>query len=258
MTGAGNVTTLDGNSGYQYDAASELQSSPSASYAYDALTERTGVTPTGGSTTGYSYDQAGNLTAFTPPTGNPTGYGYDGNGLVASETTGTRAGLVASDQTTTSLPLLLSDSQNNHIYGPGGLAIEQIDSSGTPTYLHHDQLGSTRLITNSSGNSVATLTYNPYGALAASSGTATTPLGFAGQYTDPESGSSIRGHAILNLQPASSSPATHSRPSPVSPTPTPITTRSITPTQAAWTADSSTPGGCICPTQEAVGFMGPR
>lgn len=35
---------------------------------------------------------------------------------------------------------------------------------------------------------VTTATYDPYGALTAHSGTATTPFGFAGQYTDAESG----------------------------------------------------------------------
>ena len=31
------------------------------------------------------------------------------------------------------------------------------------TYFTHDQLGSTRLLTNSSGASVGTYTYSPYG-----------------------------------------------------------------------------------------------
>jgi RHS repeat-associated protein len=56
-------------------------------------------------------------------------------------------------------------------------------------YLHHDQLGSTRLVTDSAGNSVASYTWDPYGKLSASTGNAAvTRLGFAGQYTDPETG----------------------------------------------------------------------
>jgi RHS repeat-associated protein len=44
------------------------------------------------------------------------------------------------------------------------------------------------MLTDAAGTATATFTYRPYGRLAASTGTQTTPLGFAGQYTDPESG----------------------------------------------------------------------
>jgi RHS repeat-associated protein len=184
---AANVTELDGNSGYQYNQASELTSSPTSSYAYDQLGERASTTPSGGSATTYSYDQAGRLTTLTPPAGTATSYSYDGNGLLAAETTAGTTSHYAWNQTT-GLPLALTDGENNYIYGPNDLPIEQIDANGHPTYLHHDQLGSTRLITNQTGNTTATFTYNPYGKLAASTGTATTPLGYAGQYTDPNTG----------------------------------------------------------------------
>ena len=84
--------------------------------------------------------------------------------------------------------LLLSDGADSYLYGPGGMPFEQISSGEEPTYLHHDQLGSTRLLTNASGESVATLTYAPYGGLAGHTGTATTALGYAGQYTLGQSG----------------------------------------------------------------------
>jgi RHS repeat-associated protein len=85
------------------------------------------------------------------------------------------------------LPLLLKDGSASYIYGPGGSPLEQIASS-TTSYLHHDQIGSTRLITNSSGSSVATYRYDSYGNLVASTGTITNPFRFAGQYQDSESG----------------------------------------------------------------------
>jgi RHS repeat-associated protein len=44
------------------------------------------------------------------------------------------------------------------------------------------------MLTNASGEATATFSYTPYGTLEASTGTATTPLGFAGEYTDPETG----------------------------------------------------------------------
>ncbi|MBS1860977.1 MAG: RHS repeat-associated core domain-containing protein [Actinobacteria bacterium] len=49
-------------------------------------------------------------------------------------------------------------------------------------------MGSTRLLTDASGESVATFTYGPYGALTGKTGTATTALGYAGEYTLSQSG----------------------------------------------------------------------
>jgi RHS repeat-associated protein len=59
---------------------------------------------------------------------------------------------------------------------------------GRPTYLHHDQIGSTRLLTEARGSAVGTFSYTPFGAPAGTTGTRTTPLGFAGEYSDAESG----------------------------------------------------------------------
>ena len=59
---------------------------------------------------------------------------------------------------------------------------------GPTRWFHHDALGSTRALSNASGAVVGTFTYGPYGRLTASTGTATTTLGYAGQYTDAEPG----------------------------------------------------------------------
>ncbi len=114
-------------------------------------------------------------------------YAYNGDGLRTSSISN-RTTSYDVWNTTGSLPLLLSDGTNSYIYGPDNLPIEQISTGGTVSYLHHDQIGSTRLITNSTGQTAATFTYNPYGTLQASTGTTTTPLGYAGQPTDPQSG----------------------------------------------------------------------
>ena len=68
------------------------------------------------------------------------------------------------------------------------MSLEQINSGGTVTYLHHDQAGSTRLITGSTGKTEATFTYGAYGELTGSTGTATTPLGYDGQNTSSDTG----------------------------------------------------------------------
>jgi RHS repeat-associated protein len=130
----------------------------------------------------YTYDQAGRLTGLDSAT-----YAYGGDGLRMSTTIGKDTQNFSWDRRG-GLPLLLSDGSTSYIYGPGGLPVEQISSGGTATYYHHDQLGSTRMLTDSSGNATGTFSYAPYGALSGSTGSQTTPLGYAGQYTDPESG----------------------------------------------------------------------
>jgi RHS repeat-associated protein len=55
-------------------------------------------------------------------------------------------------------------------------------------YFHHDQLGSTRVLTDTSGATAATFSHDAYGNLTASTGNVTTPLLFGGQYRDAESG----------------------------------------------------------------------
>jgi RHS repeat-associated protein len=85
------------------------------------------------------------------------------------------------------LPLILSDGTNSYIYGPDGLPVEQISSGGTVTYLHHDQQGSTRLLTGSTGTVTGKCTYSAYGAPTCE-GATTTPLGYDGQYTSSDTG----------------------------------------------------------------------
>jgi RHS repeat-associated protein len=137
--------------------------------------------------TTYKYDQAGNLTAVERPKAGETpaieeSYTYDGSGVRVSQTISGTTTHLTWDQSG-ELPLLLNDGSTNYIYGPGALPIEQI-SGTTPIYYHHDQLGSTRMLTNASGEATGTFTYSAYGSLSGKTGTQTTPFGFAGQYTN--------------------------------------------------------------------------
>jgi RHS repeat-associated protein len=75
-----------------------------------------------------------------------------------------------------------------YVYGPSESRIEQINNStGTVTYLHHDQQGSTRLITGSTGKVEGKCSYAAYGTPTCE-GTSTTPLGYDGQYTSTDTG----------------------------------------------------------------------
>jgi len=189
---ANNPEEIEGTSGYTYNEADELEKGGGYTYTYNEDGQRTKTKPTTGPTTTYTYDQAGNLAAVERPEESPItkiedSYAYDGNNLRQTQTiNGTKTNLTW--DTAESTPIILSDETNSYIYGPEDLPLEQISSGGETLYLHHDQQGSTRLLTNTSGNAETTYTYTPYGGLEASAGTASTPLRYDGQYTNTDTG----------------------------------------------------------------------
>jgi RHS repeat-associated protein len=129
-------------------------------------------------------------------------YTYAGDGLRR-----TKAGTDGTTSTYTwdrsrGLPLLLAETINapgttndrviRYVYDPQGLVLADVTTpAGGPDTLrwfHHDQLGSTRALTDTAGTTLATFTYTPFGDLEQSTGTATTPMGWAGEYADAETG----------------------------------------------------------------------
>jgi RHS repeat-associated protein len=128
-------------------------------------------------------------------------YTYAGDGLRRTKT--------APDGTTTTfvwdrsqqIPQLLTEDINapgttndkkiRYLYGPDGTVTQDITTTaGTDTgrWYHHDQLGSTIALTNTSGAVTATFSYTPYGTPSTTTGSGSTPIGWAGQYRDVESG----------------------------------------------------------------------
>ncbi|MGH3456137.1 MAG: RHS repeat-associated core domain-containing protein, partial [Nocardioidaceae bacterium] len=193
---------------YEYDGADNLSKmlptgGVTKTFGYDAAHQLTTATQSDGQNFGFVYDANGNRTAKNTSTGTPvasygydhanrlkgfgaTNYVYNGDGLRTAKT-GTGATTFVWDEAE-GLPLLLVDGTTRYITGPGGLPLAQVTSSGTVSYYHVDQLGSTRALTDSTGNQVATYSYDPYGTPSATTGTLLNPLRFAGQYTDQESG----------------------------------------------------------------------
>jgi RHS repeat-associated protein len=199
-----NNPTTEGATTNTYNEADELEKGTGVTYAYNELGQRTKTTPEKGPATTYTYDQAGNLIAVERPKEGATpkiedSYAYDGDGLRASQTISGTTTHLAWD-TAEELPMILADTTNSYIYGPGGLPIEQVNSEGHVTYLHHDQQGSTRLITGSTGSVEGKCSYNAYGAPTCE-GTATTPLGYDNQYTNSDTG-------LIYLRARSYDPAT--------------------------------------------------
>jgi len=167
-----------------------LRPATAATYTYDPRGNRTATTPPGGTAVAtFAYDQANRLTAYASSAVSAT-YTYDGDGLRMGKTV-----VSGGAPTTTAFawdvsgrtPVILSDGGNSYIDGPLG-PIEQISSSGTVDYYSTDQLGSTRLLTDAMGAITATFTFDPSGNMTSSTGTAATPLLYAGQYRDAESG----------------------------------------------------------------------
>jgi RHS repeat-associated protein len=187
----GNGTTTDSHTPVQISGATGVATLGAGEY-HTLLTTANGM-PTAvgkdlagqlgnGATTNSSTPVPVSGLAAMRALGNTT-YSYDGDGLRA---TTTAAGQTASYvwQTNGSLPLLLTDGTINYIYDSAGLPIEQISASGAVLYYHHDQAGSTRLLTSPSGAVAATYTYDPFGGLISQTGATDTPLRWAGQYQD--------------------------------------------------------------------------
>ncbi|MEV6595682.1 RHS repeat-associated core domain-containing protein [Actinoplanes sp. NPDC051346] len=178
-------TTLSYDDGDQL--LSKVTGDDSTTYTYDKHGNRSKRTSASG-VTSYSFDQAGRMTGL-----DNTGYGhhtfaYDGDGLRVSKHIG------GPDQTQKytwnvgeGLPTILTDFGFSYVTGPGGLPLAQIAGT-TALYYFHDQLGSTRVLTNQDGSVNTTYEYTADGALKSRTGTANNPFQFAGQYWDSTTG----------------------------------------------------------------------
>jgi RHS repeat-associated protein len=171
----------------KFNEASQLTEAGSTKYAYDEIGERIETAPKVGPVTKYGYDQVGNLTSVSKEGSIEDTYAYDGNGLRSSQKISGVKSQLTWDEISAAVPLLLYDGTRYYLYGPDGAPFEQITGEAV-VYLHHDQQGSTRLLTNSSGEAKGKYTYTPFGAVEEYAGSATTPLGFNGQYRNESTG----------------------------------------------------------------------
>ena len=151
-------------------------------YTYDARGNRIQFTPPSGGATTLSYDQANRLTAY----GSSATYAYNGDGLRMSKTVSGATSQFLWDLAA-GVPAVIKDGPTGYVYGPSNLPLEQVNGS-TTLWFHQDQLGSTRLVTDNTGTSQATYNVDAYGNLTVITGTIVSPLTFAGQYRDGESG----------------------------------------------------------------------
>lgn len=185
---ANNPEEIEGTTGYTYNIADQLEKGAGNTYIYNEDGQRTETKPSSGEPLHYGYDQAGNLTGVerSSPSIKDT-YTYDGNNLRQSQTiNGTKTNLTW--DTAERIPIILTDETNSYIYGPEDVPVEQVNAGEEPTYLHHDQQGSTRLLTNKEGKNVGVYAYTPYGRTVEHTGAAATPLQYDAQYTSTDTG----------------------------------------------------------------------
>lgn len=193
-----NPTKIEGEAGYTYNEADQLKESPTAKYKYNEDGQRTKLEPKSGEpATTYGYDQAGHLTSTEREKGAKQtevveSAKFDGSGLSQEATFNGTKQKVAWN-TAEPLPIVLEDEAGGgeeeaaFIYGPENLPIEEAFGLNA-IYLHHDQQGSTRLVTYwEEGEVVGWKAYGPYGNILETAGDAT-PLGYDGQPTDTETG----------------------------------------------------------------------
>ena len=151
----------------------EAAANAETTFAYNADGDRTGETNASG-TVAMRYDGADRLIAV----GSSITYTYNGDGLrTDKDVTGANTHYVW-DQTS-STPDLLEAGSTYYVYGPTGLAIEQITGS-VPTYLYQDEQGSTRMLADTTGAIVGSYYYDSWGGVASHSGDST-DLGYDGQ-----------------------------------------------------------------------------
>ncbi len=141
----------------------------------------------------YAYTAHNQLRSITRTTADPlTGmhavsFAYDD--------TGNRISKTGSDQKTVfylnhGLSVLNEIGDNRQVEKslvPGVGTVAEIDRAGVITYVHQDVLGSTALLTNTTGAVVREYDYDAFGEVIGSQGSITTNYLFTGQELDPES-----------------------------------------------------------------------
>jgi RHS repeat-associated protein len=182
------ATTSTGTVAGTYDAQDRLLTYGNASYTYTANGELASQT-IGSQTTSYTYDAVGNLTAVTLPSGTKitylidaknrrvgrvvngalqTGFLYDGEKIIAQ--------LNASNQIV-----------SQFVYGTSSTTPDYIVTGGATYRIVGDQLGSPRLVVNTTTGAIAErIDYDEFGNLLQDTDPGFQPFGFAGGLYDQD------------------------------------------------------------------------
>jgi len=158
----GSLTSYSYNSNNN-ELRSSSSSTTSSVYSYDPNGNLLTKNVTMGSTVHwvYMWDAAGHLVKVSNDNGVQGAYGYDANGRLVGSKEGTTTTFYAYLGTETLYQSIVGSSSTDYIFA-GGIRIAKVVGS-TVSYYHADTLGSTRLVTSSSGSVVFADSYQPYG-----------------------------------------------------------------------------------------------
>jgi len=177
------TSTVHGTVTYTYDAADQLLASGPITFAWDLngnLIARSGVS--------YTWDDLNRLAAVVSRTDVVT-FTYNGDGVRVARSVNGAATTTIQD-VGLPLPYVLEEADGSgttrYVYGLDMLAHET--PAGAPFHYHHDALGSTRRLSNQSGQAVAGYAYDAFGAVRWTQGSAGTDFTFAGEQADPATG----------------------------------------------------------------------
>jgi len=187
--------TMNGSTdSYTYDNGDKLQTIINGgvtkkSYGYDGAGRTTSVTTPSGTTT-LAYDYQSRVTGITYPSLAANSFTYNGlDTRVGKTDSGGTKGFLRDGASVTD-PVL---SDGAATYTPG---ISE-SRSGVSTFYGQDQLGSVTLQTNSSSSITYKASYDAFGAIKSSTGSTSSPFGFAGgpgYQQDSDSGLMLLGH----------------------------------------------------------------
>ncbi|HEY6339774.1 MAG TPA: RHS repeat-associated core domain-containing protein [Candidatus Sulfotelmatobacter sp.] len=183
------ATTASGTVSGTYDADDRLLTYGSASYTYTPNGELATQT-VGSQKTAYSYDVMGNLTSVTLPSGTNIAYILDGeNHRVGKKVNGalTTGFLYDDDRIVAQL-----DGSNalvsQFVYGSRSNTPSFMIQGGVTYRIFSDQLGSPRLVVNTSTGQIAEqISYDEFGNVITDTNPGFQPFGFAGGLNDQDS-----------------------------------------------------------------------
>jgi RHS repeat-associated protein len=182
------ATTSSGNVTGTYDGQDRVLTYGNASYTYTANGELASMT-VGSQTTSYQYDVLGNLIAATLPNGTKITYVVDaGNRRVGKEVSGVQqAGFLYDGNQVVAQLNGSNQIVSQFVYASGATSPDYMASGGVTYRIVSDQLGSPRLVVNTSTGAITEqINYDEFGNVISDTNPGFQPFGFAGGLYDQD------------------------------------------------------------------------